>query len=66
MVCALRQVCRVKFVVVKYFVGLHDSGAAFDVLFHVKGVFRVSVGKVLVFRVLRYIEFVRKERAHNA
>ena len=41
-------------------------GAAFKVLFHVKGVLRVCVGQVLVFRVLRYVEFVRKERAHPA
>ena len=61
-----RQVCRVNLVIVKDFIGLDDSGAAAQVLLHVKGVLRVCVGQVLVFRVLRYVEFVRKERAHPA
>ena len=56
----------VDFVVVKYFVRLYDSGAAFDMLFHVKGVFRVCVGQVLVFRVLRDVVFIREERAHTS
>ena len=35
-------------------------------LFHIKGVFRVCVGQVLVFRVLRDVEFIREERAHTS
>jgi len=35
-------------------------------LFHVKGVFRVCVGQVLVFRVLRDVVLIREERAHTS
>lgn len=64
MVGVLRQVCRVDLVVVEYLVRLHDCGAAAQVLFHVKGVLLVKVGQVLVFRVLRYIEFVAEKGAY--
>lgn len=64
--CVLRQVCRVDFVVIKYFVRLDDCRAAAQVPFHVKGVFLVKVGKILVLRVLRYVVLIAEKRAHTA
>lgn len=35
-------------------------------LLHVKGVFLVCVGQIFIVRVLRDVEFIRKERAHTS
>ena len=61
-----QQFCRVNPVTVKDFIGLDGSGAAAQTLFHVKGVLRICVGSTLAFRVLCYVEFVRKKQAYPA
>lgn len=46
--------------------GLHHGAQLFHVPFHVKDIFRVGVGCVLVIRVPRQIVLVRKKRTHAA